>query len=137
MDRAMALTGILLAALAAAVACDLRARVIPNAITAPAALGALAAGGHPGAGALAAAFLGAAALARPDGMGLGDAKLAGVMGLALGPPVAAALLIACAAGTAYGAALALRHGVAAARAATVPFAPFLAVGALWACLAPP
>src|SRR4051794_20290802 len=80
----MALTGILLAALAAAVACDLRARVIPNAITAPAAVGALAAGGHPGAGALAAAFLAAAALARPDGMGLGDAKLAGVMGLCLG-----------------------------------------------------
>ena len=127
MDRAMALTGILLAALAAAVACDLRARVIPNAITAPAAVGALATGGHPGAGALAAAFLGAAALASPDGMGLGDAKLAGVMGLCLGAAVMTALLVACAAAVAYG---------LAARARTVPFAPFLAFGSL-AVLVPP
>src|SRR3954468_10527834 len=130
MDRAMALTGILLAALAAAVACDLRARVIPNAITAPAALGALAAGGHPGAGALAAAVLCAAALARPDGMGLGDAKLAGVMGLCLGAPVVTALIVACAAVAVYGVALGLARGLASARAATVPFAPFLALGAV-------
>ena len=127
MDRAMALTGILLAALAAAVACDLRARVIPNAITVPAALGALVTGGHPGAGALAAAFLGAAALASPDGMGLGDAKLAGVMGLCLGMAVMTALLVACAVAVAYG---------LAARVRAVPFAPFLALGAI-AVLVPP
>jgi leader peptidase (prepilin peptidase) / N-methyltransferase len=136
------MTVLLLATLAAAVAYDLRERRIPDAITLPAAVLALAAGAAAdparlAAGALAAALLSAAALARPDGMGLGDAKLAGVMGLALGPPVATALLVACAAGTAYGAALAVRRGVAAARVATVPFAPFLALGALWACLAPP
>ena len=123
----MALTGILLAALVAAVACDLRARVIPNAITAPAAVGALAAGGHPGAGALAAAFLGAAALASPDGMGLGDAKLAGVMGLCLGPPVMTALLVACGAAVVYGLATRVR---------ALPFAPFLALGSI-AVLVPP
>src|SRR4051794_30911369 len=98
---AMALTLILLAALAAAVACDLRAQVIPNAITGPAAACALVAGGHPAAGLLAAGLLGAAALARPEGMGLGDAKLAGVMGLCLGAGVLTALLVACAAAVAY------------------------------------
>jgi len=117
----MALTAILIAALAAATATDLRARVIPNAITAPAALAAAAAGGHLAAGTLAALFLTAASLARPDGMGLGDAKLAGVMGLCLGPAVLAALIVACAAAVAYGLAR---------RARTLPFAPFLAVGAL-------
>src|SRR3954451_7820763 len=127
MDRAMALTGLLLAALAAAAACDLRARVIPNAITAPAAVGALALGGHPGPGALAAAFLGMAALASPEGMGLGDAKLAGVMGLCLGGPVMIALLVGCGGAVAYG---------LAARARAVPFAPFLALGAV-AVLVPP
>src|SRR4051794_3107241 len=123
----MALTAILLAALAAAAACDLRARVIPNAITAPAALIALLAGGHAGPGALAAAFLGVAALARPDGMGMGDAKLAGVMGLCLGHAVMTALLVACGAAVAYG---------LAARVKALPFAPFLALGAV-ATLIPP
>jgi leader peptidase (prepilin peptidase)/N-methyltransferase len=132
----MPLTAILLAALAAAVACDLRARLIPNTITAPAALTALASGGNLAAGAIAAAFLGIAALARPDGMGLGDAKLAGVMGLCLGPPVMAALLVACAGAVLYGAGVAARSGLTAARAATVPFAPFLALGAV-AVLVPP
>src|SRR3982750_1672515 len=69
------------------------------------------------------AFLGLAALLRPDGMGMGDAKLAGVMGLALGPPVALALLVALGAGTLYG---------ALAGARTMPFAPFLAMGAVGA-----
>src|SRR5437660_5957952 len=134
-------TALLLATLAAAVVTDLRARRIPDAITVPAALLALAFGAardpvRLAAGAGAAAFLAAAALARPDGMGVGDAKLAGVMGLTLGVGVAGALLVACAAATAYGAGLALRRGLRAARGATVPFAPFLAVGALWACVAP-
>src|SRR5437868_784909 len=74
------------AALALAVVCDLRERRIPNAVTGPAALLALAFGGlepaHLAAGAAAGAFLGIAAVVRPDGMGLGDAKLAGVMGSA-------------------------------------------------------
>jgi leader peptidase (prepilin peptidase)/N-methyltransferase len=74
-------------------------------------------------------------------MGLGDAKLAGVLGLGLGPPVAVALLGALAAGALYGAGLAAVRGVAAARVATVPFAPFLGLGAgvaaIWASRGPP
>ena len=116
---------VLFTALALAVVYDLRERRIPNAVTASAALLALALGGlepaRLAAGAAAGAFLGVPALVCPDGMGLGDAKLAGVMGLALGPPVAVAILVACGAGTAYG---------LVARAATLPFAPFLALGAL-------
>src|SRR4051812_2948962 len=96
----MALLVVLTLVLAAAVVSDVRSRRIPNALTGAGALAAAACGaGGDGrrvaAGAGVAAFLGAAALVRPDGMGLGDAKLAGVMGLCLGPPVFAALLAAC------------------------------------------
>src|SRR4051794_29375101 len=133
---------ILAATLAAAVVYDLRERRIPNAVTAPAAVAALCAGAAQdparlGAGAGAAAFLGTAALVRPDGMGWGDVKLAGVLGLVLGPPVAVALLIAFAAGTLYGMTLVVRRGLVRARRATVPFAPFLALGALLVWWAPP
>jgi leader peptidase (prepilin peptidase)/N-methyltransferase len=137
---------IVLAACAVAVVFDVRERRIPNALTGGAAAALLAAGAVRDrerlvAGALAAAFLGLPALLRPEGMGLGDAKLAGVLGLGLGPLVAVALLAALAAGTAYGAAFAVARGVGAARVATVPFAPFLALGALvalvWASRGPP
>jgi leader peptidase (prepilin peptidase)/N-methyltransferase len=124
----MALHALLAAVLVAAVVTDLRARRIPDVLTVPAALTALALGGHLAAGVAAAGLLGAAALASPEGMGLGDAKLAGVMGLCLGPAVVLAMLAACALATLYGIGLALRHGLAAARAATVPLAPFLAAG---------
>src|SRR5689334_22412172 len=124
----MPLTAILIAALVPAVATDLRSRRIPNRVTGPAAMAAIAFGGHLPAGALAAALLGAAALAKPDGMGLGDAKLAGVMGLCLGAaPVATALTVAYAAAVIYG---------LAANAQKLPFAPFLALGAV-AALVPP
>ena len=137
---------ILLIACGLAVVVDVRERRIPDALTAPAAVALLAAGAardpaRLAAGALAAAFLGLPALLRPDGMGLGDAKLAGVLGLGLGPPVALALLVALGAGAGYGAILAVRRGLAAARVATVPFAPFLAAGAgvaaVWASRGPP
>jgi leader peptidase (prepilin peptidase)/N-methyltransferase len=134
---------VLAAALVPAVALDLRRRVIPDWVTGPAALAALgvalADGGgaavapRVAAGALAGGFLLAAALARPGAMGLGDVKLAAVLGLLLGPRVAAALLVALLAGTAAGAALALRIGLARARRATIPFGPFLALGAVAAC----
>ena len=129
-----------------AVVFDLRERRIPNALTGGAALALLGAGAagdsrRLAAAALAALFLGVPALLRPDGMGMGDAKLAGVLGLGLGPPVAVALLGALAAGTLYGAGLAVTRGVAAARTATVPFAPFLVLGAgiavIWAWQGPP
>ena len=82
-----------------------------------------------GAGLGAAGLLLAAALIRPDGMGLGDVKLAGVLGVYLGAAVIEAMLVAFAAGSAAGAFLLARHGWEA-RGRTIPFAPFLALGAL-------
>jgi leader peptidase (prepilin peptidase) / N-methyltransferase len=75
----------------------------------------------------AAGLLFAAALAYPRGMGLGDVKLAGVMGLYLGRAVVPALVIALLAGSVVGLALIARHG-AAARKRAIPFGPFLALG---------
>ncbi len=81
------------------------------------------------AGALAFCLLLIAALAYPAGMGMGDVKLAGVMGLYLGAAVAPALLSAFFAGSVIGVAMIARHGPAA-RKLGVPFAPFLAVGGI-------
>ena len=81
------------------------------------------------AGAGAAGFLLAAALIRPEGMGLGDVKLAGVLGVYLGAGVIAAMIVAFAAGSAAGVALIVRHGWSARRRA-IAFAPCLALGAL-------
>jgi prepilin signal peptidase PulO-like enzyme (type II secretory pathway) len=75
------------------------------------------------------AFLLAAVLARPGGMGLGDVKLGAVLGIFLGRGVVEALLIAFALGSLAGLALIARHGWRA-RSRTIPFAPFLALGAL-------
>lgn len=77
----------------------------------------------------AAGFLLAAALIRPDGMGLGDVKLAGVLGLYLGAAVIEAMMAAFAAGSIVGLALIARDGWSA-RSRTIPFAPCLALGAL-------
>jgi len=77
-----------------------------------------------------------AALARPGGMGMGDVKLAGVMGLYLGSSVLPALLIAFLSGSIYGGVLMARHG-AGARKKGVPFGPFLALGGLVALLVGP
>jgi leader peptidase (prepilin peptidase)/N-methyltransferase len=87
------------------------------------------------AGAGAAAFLLAAALIRPDGMGLGDVKLAGVIGVYLGAIVVEAMVVAFIAGSVAGLGLIARHGWAA-RRRTIPFAPCLALGALAALALP-
>jgi leader peptidase (prepilin peptidase)/N-methyltransferase len=76
-------------------------------------------------------FLLAATLIRPEGMGLGDVKLAAILGFYLGPGVVQALLFAFVCGSLYGLALLARHGWEA-RARTIPFAPFLALGAVCA-----
>jgi leader peptidase (prepilin peptidase)/N-methyltransferase len=81
------------------------------------------------AGAGAAGFLHAAALIRPDGMGLGDVKLAGVLGVYLGADVIEALIVAFAVGSVVGLAIFVRHGWGA-RSRTIAFAPCLALGAL-------
>jgi leader peptidase (prepilin peptidase) / N-methyltransferase len=112
--------------------------IVPNKVLLPAAIWAVAAGAlvHPGAlpealiaGASAFLFLLVAALAYPAGMGMGDVKLAGVMGLYLGAAVAPALLAGFFTGSVVGLVLLVRHG-AGARKRGVPFAPFLALGGL-------
>jgi leader peptidase (prepilin peptidase)/N-methyltransferase len=118
---------------------DLDHHIIPNRITVPGALAALALGsaldvsGEPErliAGAAAAGFLLLAALAYPRGMGIGDVKLAGVIGLLLGRAVAAAMLAALLAGVIVGAAVIARTPPAVRRNAGLPFGPFLALGGL-------
>jgi leader peptidase (prepilin peptidase)/N-methyltransferase len=117
---------------------DLRTRLVPDGalvaglVLALAVCGLTDPGGLPErllAGVGAAGFLFAAALVRPEGMGLGDAKLAGVLGVYLGEAVLDALIVAFAAGSLAGLALLARHGWKA-RTRTIPFAPFLALGAL-------
>ena len=123
---------------------DLDERIIPNRLTGPGALAAIgllaalepgALPEHLAAGAGAALFFGLAAVARPGGMGMGDVKLAGMLGLFLGASVAFALLVALVAGTVVGVAIMARLGAAAGRKTAVPFGPFLALGGVVALLA--
>ncbi len=124
---------------------DLERRVIPNRILAASALSGLAlvAISDPaslperGAAAIGAGgFFLLAALAYPRGMGMGDVKLAALLGLYLGRDVAPAVLVALAAGTLVGVAIMLRHGPGA-RKRAVPFGPFLALGGIVGLLAGP
>lgn len=122
---------------------DLELKIIPNKILLVASVLALAivAIADPGslperllAAAAAGGLLFAAALAYPQGMGLGDVKLAAVMGLFLGRNVAPALLVALLAGSIVGLAIVFREG-AAARKRGIPFGPFLALGGVVGLLA--
>jgi leader peptidase (prepilin peptidase)/N-methyltransferase len=74
------------------------------------------------------------ALAYPAGMGLGDVKLAAMMGLFLGRAVGPAVLVALLAGSLVGVALLARHGPQA-RKMAIPFGPFLALGGIVGLLA--
>jgi leader peptidase (prepilin peptidase) / N-methyltransferase len=123
---------------------DLDHRRIPNALTLPAAGLAVAAIAlvEPSwlpealiAGAAAGGFFLLAALAYPRGMGMGDVKLAGVLGLYLGRAVAPSIFIALIAGVLVGAAIVARKGAAEGRKTAVPFGPFLALGGLVALFA--
>jgi leader peptidase (prepilin peptidase)/N-methyltransferase len=127
----------------AVAAIDLEHHIVPNRLLAPAAVWAIGAWAVVdldflpealGAGAGAFAFLLLAALAYPAGMGMGDVKLAGVMGLYLGLSVIPALAVAFLAGSAVGVAFLVREGRDA-RKKGVPFAPFLALGGLAGVLA--
>jgi leader peptidase (prepilin peptidase) / N-methyltransferase len=118
---------------------DVEHRIIPNRLTALGAILALAIGtaldpsGEPArliAGAAAGGALLIAAMAYPGGMGMGDVKLAGVMGLFLGSAVAPAMLVALLAGVLFGALILGRQGAQVARKTAVPFGPFLALGSL-------
>jgi leader peptidase (prepilin peptidase) / N-methyltransferase len=76
-----------------------------------------------------------AVLAYPRGMGVGDIKLAGVLGLFLGRAVGPAIFIALVTGTVVGAVIMARKGVKAGRKTKVPFGPFLALGGIVALFA--
>ncbi len=140
---ALALGLVFVAVLAAITLTDLERRVIPNAIllvgsvigvaivaaTDPSSLPERAAAAI-GAG----AFLLLFALIYPRGMGMGDVKLAAVMGLFLGVSVVPALFVGILLGALAGLVLMLRHGTAA-RKHAVPFGPFLAIGGVVGLLA--
>jgi leader peptidase (prepilin peptidase) / N-methyltransferase len=92
--------------------------------------------GHLIAGAGAFLFLFVAVLAYPRGMGMGDVKLAGAMGLYLGLSIVPAMLVAFLSGTVVGLGIIAREG-AQARKKAVPFGVFLAFGGLVGVLAGP
>ncbi len=81
----------------------------------------------------AAAFLLLAALVRPGELGMGDVKLALLLGAALGAAVVTALMVGFGAVAVVGLALMLRSGRAALKA-RLPLVPFLALGAVVAFL---
>jgi leader peptidase (prepilin peptidase) / N-methyltransferase len=123
---------------------DLDSRIIPNkltltgAVVAPAILALTDPGAIPEhliAAAAAGGFLFLAWLAYPRGMGMGDVKLAAVMGLFLGRAVAPAMFVALIAGTLVGAAVIARKGTREGRKTAVPFGPFLALGSVVALFA--
>ena len=123
---------------------DLEHRIIPNKITLPAAVAAIGIGlatrpsGVPEqliAGVAAGGFLLVFVLAYPRGMGMGDVKLAAVLGLFLGRSVAVALLAGVLAGALIGAAIMARVGVRQGRKTAIPFGPFLALGGVVGLLA--
>ena len=122
---------------------DLEHRIIPNKVMLPSAVFAVATAialrpddlvelGIAGVAAFMAFLL--AALAYPAGMGMGDVKLAGVMGLFLGTAVIPSLFIAFLTGTLVGVAVIAKHGKSG-RKKGVPFGPFLALGGLIGLLA--
>ena len=127
--------------LVAVSATDIELGIIPNRIVLPAAavilaaqtaiqpspqwaLGALGASG----------FLFAAALMAPRGMGMGDVKLALVLGAMLGKTVAVGMMLGLFAAMVPAIILFIRLGVGA-RKVKLPFGPFLAIGAVAALFA--
>jgi leader peptidase (prepilin peptidase)/N-methyltransferase len=72
-------------------------------------------------------------LVYPAGLGMGDVKLALLLGAALGSAVIAALLIGFLAAAVYALVLLGRHGLSA-RRRTIPLGPFLAFGGVAALL---
>ena len=133
------------ALLIALAAIDLDHRILPNKIVYPMAAygviatllvdrGDLAENLIAGAGAF--AFLLLAVIAYPRGMGMGDVKLAGAMGLYLGLSIIPALLAAFLSGSVVGVVIRAREG-AAGRKKAVPFGVFLALGGIVGVLAGP
>lgn len=130
-------------ALVAISATDIERRIVPNRVVLPAAAVVLAlmlawrpSIEWPIAGFGAALFLFIAALAYPRGMGMGDVKLALLLGVAVGRAVPVALMVGMVSALVPSIVLFARHG-AAARKMGIPFAPFLALGGVVALFAGP
>jgi leader peptidase (prepilin peptidase)/N-methyltransferase len=135
---------------AAAIACgtfvvvtatDLERRIVPNRVVLPAAAAVLAlqTAFHPSPewalGAVGAAgFLLLAALAYPGGMGMGDVKLALLIGALLGRTTPVAIMLGLFLALAPSLVLLAQNGLRA-RKSAIPFAPFLAAGAVIALFA--
>ena len=124
------------AVLVAVSAIDLEHRIIPNRIVLPATVVVLAANTlrDPSpkwvlAAFGASAFLFTAAMIYPAGMGMGDVKLALLMGAALGATVPVALMAGMLAAMVPSLVLFARHG-SKARKMGIPFGPFLAIGSV-------
>ena len=129
------------AVLVAVSATDFERRIIPNRIVLPATVVLLAAQTilDPSvewiaAGLGAAVFFLVAALAYPGGMGMGDVKLALLLGVVLGRTVPVALMIGMLSALVPSVVLIARHGKAG-RKMTIPFGPFLALGGIVALFA--
>jgi leader peptidase (prepilin peptidase)/N-methyltransferase len=129
------------AALVTISATDLERRIVPNRVVLPAvgAVLALQLAWRPSlewpvAGLGAALFLFVAALAYPRGMGMGDVKLALLLGVAVGWSVPVALFAGMVFALVPSIVLFARHG-SSARKMKIPFAPFLAAGGLLALFA--
>lgn len=130
---------LLTSTMAAASVTDLRARVIPDRLTAPAAAaGLVLAAATGGAAGLAAAVgtglavalpLWGVARIRPEGMGMGDVKLVAVIGIYLGLAAWGALLAALALAALTGVLISLGQRRSPAET-TLPLAPFLATGTI-------
>ncbi|HET8527960.1 MAG TPA: A24 family peptidase [Gaiellaceae bacterium] len=119
-------------------AVDLERRLLPNVLVGPASglLLALALAADPADGARrlawaagAFAVLLALALLRPAALGMGDVKLAFLLGAGLGSGVVAAFLVGSLTAGAAAVVLLVRHGRGA-RRMSIPLGPFLALGAL-------
>jgi leader peptidase (prepilin peptidase)/N-methyltransferase len=136
-----AVAAVFCAALVAVSATDLEHRIVPNRIVLPAAAVVLAGNlavspglQWPLGAAGAAGFLLIAALAYPRGLGMGDVKLALLLGAGLGRPTGVGVMLGLLAALVPAVVLLLRHG-SAARKMALPFAPFLAVGGVIALFA--
>ena len=136
-----AAAGIACGALVVATATDLERRIVPNWVVLPAAVAVLALQtvSHPSPewaiGAVSAAgFFFLAALAYPGGMGMGDVKLALLIGALLGRTTPVGIMLGLLLAMVPSVVLIARHG-SGARKLAIPFAPFLAAGAVVALFA--
>lgn len=140
----LALSLVLIAALIALAVTDLEHRLLPNAIVGPAAVaglvlsfwgGSAAWWAYPLAALAVAGFLFGLATVYPGGMGMGDVKMGGMLGMFLGPYAAMAVFAGALSGILAYAALVVAGRLE--RGSALPFGTFMALGGLVALFAGP